>query len=91
MRELFDVLYQTKEQPLPVDLRASSVSKVVESFVRAEIAEHGFYGCETLAVLDLALVTVESLFHVLDKKVRFGDGFVAEERDLPSDGFVWSA
>ena len=52
MRQFLDVVHQAVELPLRIHLRFSSEREAVELFVVPQIAEDGFHGGETPAILD---------------------------------------
>ena len=49
-RQLFDVVHQAEERPLPLDLRAAAEREAPEPLVVAEIPEHRLHDAEALRV-----------------------------------------
>jgi hypothetical protein len=48
--QLFDVVYEAEELPLPIDLGSTTQREPSESLVVTEIAKHGLHRAEALAV-----------------------------------------
>ena len=46
MRELFDVVHQAVQLPLPVHFASSTQRKPVQPFVAPQVSEHGLHGGE---------------------------------------------
>ena len=65
VREFLDVVHQTIELPLPVDLGSPAQREAIELLVVAQIAEHRLHRREAPAVTRSALGTVNALTHLL--------------------------
>jgi len=63
MRQLLDVMDETVELPLRIDLLLTSQGKAIESLVMPDIPEDRLDGSKALSVKRLAFVTVNRPFH----------------------------
>ena len=48
MRQLFEVVHQAKQFPLPVHFGFAAQGEAVQAFVAAQVPKHGFDGGEAL-------------------------------------------
>ena len=86
IREFLDVVHYAIQLPLAIDLGFSAQSETIQSFVAAQITEHGFHCGEASGDHVSTRVGVDFDFHL----VRFAGSaaFTLKERDLPRFGFV---
>lgn len=91
LSKLFDVVDETEELPLRIDLGPRTQGKAIESFVVTQIAEDGLDGGEALSVTFTAVGTVDVASHVSDKMVGARGGFGFKESDLSDLCFVGGA
>ena len=63
MLNFFNIVYQTIQQPLPVDLVFASQAESSQLFIDRDIAKHGLHHGHTIAVYLLAPVAVHSFNH----------------------------
>ena len=90
MRELFEVVHQAKQFPLPVHFGFAAQGETVQAFVAAQVSKHRFDGGEALGNHALAKVSVNFKLHL----VGVAGGVITlalQESDLPSAGFIGSA
>jgi len=56
-------VYQAVELPLALHFRFASQAKAVQSFVAADVGEHGFDNGHSVAVYMFAFVAINPCFH----------------------------
>jgi hypothetical protein len=82
VRQLFDVVHQAEQLPLPIYFLLPAQRESIQAFVMPDIAKYRLDGRKTLTVQTPALVTVDAFFHTLRVRQRRSLVFV-KERDLP--------
>ena len=70
VRQLLDVMDETEEFPLRIDLLLTTQREAIESLVVAQIAEHRFHGGKALSVAFSSLFAVDALAHALGVGLR---------------------
>ena len=63
MRQLLDVVHQTEQPPLSVDLVIATQGEAAETLVVSQIAEHWLDRCEALSVLRAPILAVDAFAH----------------------------
>src|SRR5712691_365517 len=91
MRQLLDVVHQTEELPLRIDLGLSSQREAVEPLVVADVAKHRLHSSEALAVARATLGRIDEISHPLGVTLGRARRLALEERHLPCLGFLRSA
>ena len=86
--QLFDVVDQAEELPLPIDFRAPAQGEPIEAFVVPHIGKHRLNRPEALGVLRAPRWRVDLRFHA--RRMRFLGrlGPPAKKRDLSRHGFL---
>ena len=90
MCQLFEVVHQAKQFPLPVHFGFAAQGEAVQAFVAAQVPKHRFDGGETLGDHAFAEVGVDFWLH----QIGVAGGVITlalQESDLPSAGFIGSA
>ena len=67
--QLLDVVYQAKQQPLAVHLRALAQREAIEPLVVAQVAKHRRHGAKALLIPLAPRGGIEALLHA--HRVRF--------------------
>jgi len=83
MRQFFDVVHQTVELPLRVDLLLPAQREAIEPLVVPQVAEHRLDGGESAAVQRTSARRIDGPPHALAGAFRAGVGLAAKEADLP--------
>jgi hypothetical protein len=63
VRQLFDVVHETKQLPLRVDLRAATQGEAIQSLVIPYVAKHRLHRREPLRILRATLGRVDTRAH----------------------------
>ena len=82
MRQLLDVLHETEEFSLPVDLLPTAEREAIQSLVRAEVAKHRFHSGEPPGMTRPLLGLVDPPVHARPVRVQTRRGLARKERDL---------
>lgn len=90
MGQLLDVVHQTVELPLRIDLLLASQSEAVQLFVVPEIPEHGFDCGKTSSVFDPTFRAVDTRFHFVGE-AGLAVSLTLKECHLPGPGFFRGA
>jgi hypothetical protein len=80
--QFFDVVYQTVQLPLCVDLVAPAQRDAIESLVGADVREHRFHGGEALRILRATLGRVDPCAHLCAMIHALGAHAPAKERHV---------
>ena len=87
MRQLLNVVHQTKEMPLRIHLLLSAQRETIEPLVAAQVTEHRFHRRHALPVAFTPIDAINRLLHALGVGQRRGLLFV-EERHLAGRGSI---
>ena len=63
VRELFNVVYETIQFPLPIDLRATAQREAIEPLVVAQIRKHRLYCRESTSILFASTRGIDTSLH----------------------------
>lgn len=88
VHQLLDVVDQTVERPLRVDLASAAQREAIQPLVVTEIAEHRLDGGEPSAIVTAALGAVDLAPHLAGGRFRGIRRLAPEERHLPAGGLV---
>ena len=83
MRQLLDVVDQTEELPLRIDLLLAAQREPIEPLVVSDVAEHGFYGGEAPAIEHASALRIDGLLHEVRVARLAARLLFTEEADLP--------
>ena len=86
MRQLFDVVHQAIQFPLPVHFASSAQRKSVQLFVAPQVSEHRLHSGEAPRDRVSTHVRIDLRLHPLDVQVRNPPTF--EKRHLADFGFM---
>ena len=92
VRELFDIVHQTKQFPLSIDFGAPAQCEVIESLVVPQIRKHRLDRGEASAILFSSTRRIDARFHAhrvcVARVERVGRDATTEERDVADVGGV---
>ena len=65
MRQLLDVVHQTKEMPLRIHLLLPAQRETIQALVASDISKHRLHGRHALTIAFTSLDAINRLFHAL--------------------------
>ena len=90
IRQLFDIMHQAVQLPLPIHLGFSAQRKAVQTLVTTQIAKHRLHRRKAARDHLPARIRIDFLFHPIDM-IFTGIAFALQERNLPDRGLFGCA